>query len=119
MEKVLEGILKTLCLLDDIIVAGSSMEEHLRLLEQVLERLTQYNLTLDKKKCSFLQPAITYCGFDGDGAGLHKTPDKIQAVVEASQPDNLTQLRAFLGMVNCYHRFLPNLSHKIASLHHL
>ena len=119
MEKVLVGILKTQCLLDDIIVAGSSMEEHLRLLEQVLERLTQYNLTLNKKKCSFLQPAITYCGFRVDGAGLHKTPEKIQAVVEAPQPDNLTQLRAFLGMVNYYHRFLPNLSHKLAPLHHL
>ena len=39
--------------------------------------------------------------------------------MEAPQPDNLTQLRAFLGMVNYYHRFLPNLSHKLAPLHHL
>ena len=68
-------------------------------------------LALNKKKCSFLQPEITYCGFHVDGAGLHKTPEKIRAVVEAPQPDNITQLRAFLGMVNYYHRFLLNLTH--------
>ncbi|KAL5502973.1 hypothetical protein EMCRGX_G009841 [Ephydatia muelleri] len=83
MDQVLMGIPKTQCLLDDIIVAGSSVEEHLTLLEQVLDRLAQYNLTLNKKKY------------------------------------NITQLRAFLGMVNYYHRFLPNLSHKLAPLHWL
>ncbi|KAL5503240.1 hypothetical protein EMCRGX_G010160 [Ephydatia muelleri] len=119
MDQVLMGIPKTQCLLDDIIVAGSSVEEHLTLLEQVLDRLAQYNLTLNKKKCKFLQPEITYCGFRVDGTGLHKTPEKVRAVVDAPQPDNITQLRAFLGMVNYYHRFLPNLSHKLAPLHRL
>lgn len=119
MDQVLVGIPKTQFLLDDIIVAGSSVGEHLMLLEQVLDRLTQYNLTLNKKKCSFLQPEITYCGFRIDGTGLHKTPEKIQAVVDAPQPDNITQLRAFLGLVNYYHRFLPNLSHTLAPLHQL
>ncbi|KAL5475243.1 hypothetical protein EMCRGX_G027319 [Ephydatia muelleri] len=119
MDQVLMGIPKTQCLLDDIIVAGSSVEEHLTLLEQVLDRLAQYNLTLNKKKCKFLQPEITYCGFRVDGTGLHKTPEKVRAVVDAPQPDNITQLRAFLGMVNYYHRFLPNLSHKLAPLYRL
>ena len=119
MDQVLMGIPKTQCLLDDIIVAGSSVEEHLTLLEQVLDRLAQYNLTLNKKKCKFLQPEITYCGFRVDGTGLHKTPEKVRAVVDAPQPDNIPQLRAFLGMVNYYHRFLPNLSHKVAPLHRL
>ena len=44
MEQVLEGIPKTQCLLDDIIVAGSSEEEHLQFLDWVLERLNRYNL---------------------------------------------------------------------------
>ena len=44
MEQVLEGIPKTQCFMDDIIVAGSSEEEHLQLLDWVLERLNRYNL---------------------------------------------------------------------------
>eukprot|EP00731_Ephydatia_muelleri_P026502 Em0018g602a len=53
----------------------------------------------DIEQDSFLQPEITYCRFRVDGAGLHKTSEKIQAVVEAPQPENITQLRAFLGPV--------------------
>ena len=48
MEQVLEGIPKTQCLLDDIIVAGSSEEEHLQLLDRVLERLNRYSLTVNR-----------------------------------------------------------------------
>ena len=119
IEQVLEGIPKTQCLLDDIIVAGSSEEEHLQLLDRVLERLNRYNLTVNRKKCSFFQKEVTYCGFRIDKEGLHKVPEKVNAVLEAPQPRNVTQLRAFLGMVNYYHRFLPNLSHKLAPLHRL
>ena len=58
IERVLEGIPKTQCLLDDIIVAGTGEEEHLKLLEQVLERLQRYNLTINKNKCTFLQKEV-------------------------------------------------------------
>ena len=50
---------------------------------------------------------------------MHKTPEKIQAVVDAPSPANLSQLRAFLGMINYYHRFLPDLSTRLEPLHHL
>lgn len=104
MEKVLEGIQKTRCLLDDTKVAGSSEDEHLQLLDQVLERLNRYNLTVNRKKCSFFQQ------------GIYKVPEKVKAVLEAPQPSNVIQLR---GIVNYYHRFLPNRAHKLAPLHHL
>ena len=62
---------------------------------------------------------IIYCGYWVDGEGLLKTPEKIQAVVDAPSPGNLSQLRAFLGMINYYHRFLPDLSIRLEPLHHL
>ena len=46
-------------------------------------------------------------------------PERVQAVVEVPSPKNVSQLRAFLGMVNYYHRFLPNLSQQLAPLHRL
>ena len=119
IERVLEGIPKTQCLLDDIIVAGAGEEEHLQLLEQVLKRLNRYHLTINKRKCVFFQKEVSYCGYRVDGEGLHKTAEKVQSVTEALPPSNVSQLRAFLGMVNYYHRFLPNLSTTLAPLHHL
>ena len=102
----------------DIIVAGAEEEEHLKLLEEVLERLSRY-LTINKGKCAFFQKEVIYCGYRVDGEGLHKTAEKVQSVMEAPQPSNVSQLRAFLGMVNYYHRFLPNLSTTLTPLHHL
>ena len=45
-------------------------------------------------------------------------PERVQAVVEVP-PKNINQFRAFLRMVNYYHRFLPNLSQQLAPLHRL
>ena len=48
---------------------------------------------------------------------MHKTSG--QYIVDAPSPGNLSQLRAFLGMINYYHSFLPNLSTWLEPLHHL
>ena len=55
MDLILQGIPKLQCLMDDIIVAGE--EEHLALLEKVLQRLDQRNLTGNKEK----RNSITTC----------------------------------------------------------
>jgi hypothetical protein len=51
--------------------------------------------------------------------GLQKTKDKVEAVVSTSVPKNTTQLRALLGLVNYYHKFLPNLATEIRPLNEL
>jgi hypothetical protein len=43
-----------------------------------------------------------YCGHIIDRDELHKTPDKIQAITNAPKPENVTQLKSFLGLVNYY-----------------
>ena len=45
-----------------------------------------------------------------DAQGLHTSPNIIQTIKEAPQPKNQQQLRAFLGFVNYYSKFLPTLS---------
>ena len=45
-----------------------------------------------------------------DAQGLHMSTDKIQVIKETLQPKNQQQLRAFLGLVNYYGKFLPILS---------
>ena len=116
IEMILQGIPKVQYLLDDIIVAGESEEEHLKFLDRVMERLDQCNLTINKGKCRFFQMELDFCGYRIDSKGLHKTQEKIRAIVEAPKPTNLTELHSFLGMVNYYHRFLPNLATTLAPM---
>ncbi|KAL5510573.1 hypothetical protein EMCRGX_G006138 [Ephydatia muelleri] len=119
MELIQQGIPKTQCLLDDIIVAGSNEEEHFHILEQVLERLERHNLAINMDKCAFFQTSLEFCGHRIDADGLHKTQAKMRAITEAPVPRDVSQLRAFLGLVNYYNWFLPNLANTLAPLHRL
>ena len=50
-----------------------------------------------------------------DAEGIHPSGETLSAVRDAPAPTNITELRSFLGMVNHYGRFLPNL----ATMHQL
>lgn len=119
MDQVLTNIPKTKCILDDMIITGSTDEEHLQNLSLVLQRLEQYGLRANLDKCQFFKDQISYCGHVIDKAGLHKSNEKTNAVENAPTPENVSQLRSFLGLVNYYHRFLPNLATVVGPLNEL
>ena len=54
-----------------------------------------------------------------DKEGLRPLPDKVKAITDACSPTNVTELRAFLGMIQYYARFSPNLSMELSPLHAL
>ena len=117
MESLLQGIDAVSVYIDDILVTGSSIEEHIRNLDRVLGRLESAGLRLKKSKCFFLRPRIEYLGHVIDEEGLHPTEEKVRAIEEARTPQNVTELRSFLGIINYYSRFLPNLSTSLAPLY--
>jgi hypothetical protein len=60
--------------------------------------------------CIFTVPSVEYLGHIIDKNSLHPSPSKVQAIKQVPQPTNVTELKSFLGLVNYYHKFLPNLS---------
>ena len=52
-----------------------------------------------------------------DKEGLHPTQEKVRAIKEAPTPRNVEELRSFLGLVNYYSKFLPNLASKLSPLY--
>ena len=50
---------------------------------------------------------------------LHQFPKKVKAIAEMLKPQDVTQLSAFLGMVQYYPKFLPDLATHLAPLHRL
>ena len=119
MDTILQGIPRVQCILDDKIVTGDSDQTHYENLETVISCLSEYGLKLNKDKCQFLQNKVTYCGHAIDKTGLWKCNDKIQSVLDTPVPQNVTTLRAYLGVLNYYHRFLPNLSTVVSPLNAL
>ena len=79
-------------------------------LSAVLERLQHHGVCMKKAKCRFMQDEVVYLGHKIDSEGLSTTTEKVEAVVNAPEPHNVQQLCSFLGLVNYYRKFLPNLS---------
>ncbi|KAK3776673.1 hypothetical protein RRG08_049682 [Elysia crispata] len=105
--------------IDDIRLTGDSDEQNLERLDKVLEALENNGVKLNKDKCSFMQEAINYLGHTIDADGLHPQEDKVKAMQNFSRPENVKELRSFLGGVQYYGKLLPNLSATLKSLNDL
>ncbi|XP_062865163.1 uncharacterized protein K02A2.6-like [Trichomycterus rosablanca] len=119
MDQVLQDIPGTQCYLDDILVTGKNDIDYLQNLSKVLKRLSDYGLRAKREKCEFFKSKISYCGHVIDKFGLHKSQEKVEAVLKAPRPENVSQLRSYLGLVNYYHKFLPNLASVLHPLNKL
>ena len=110
MEKILHGLPGVTVYIDDILVTGHNDQEHLEAFEKEEECLQRYGLWLKRGKCSFMQSSVEYLGYNVDKDGLHATPAKVDAILRAPEPNNVQQLRSFLGLVNYYGKFIHHLS---------
>ena len=119
MDQILLGVEKCVCKQDDILIGGNDWQENLKILADVLDRLHKYNLHLKLPKCEFLKPEVVYLGLRISAEGLQPVEEKINAVKQAPTPQNVSELRSFLGMVQYYHSFLPGLATILAPLHRL
>ena len=119
MDCILQGMSRVHCYIDDILITGETDMEHLQNLEEVLRRLKEHGITVKKSKCQFLRESVEYLGHIIDKDGLHAAPSKVQAVLNAPAPTCVKELRSFLGLINYYGRFIPNLATLLHPLNQL
>jgi hypothetical protein len=100
--------------LDDIIVFGTSLEEHNSNLEKLFKRLRQVGLKLQPDKCEFLVPELAYLGHIITPEGIKPNPLKLDSVRNFPQPTHAKSLKQFLGLASYYRKFVKDFS-KIAS----
>ena len=75
--------------IDDILVSGTSEEEQLFRLEEVLKRLKNYGSRVKKNKYAFLRQSVKYLGHKVDASGLHPLISKEEAIFQAPEPQNV------------------------------
>ncbi|XP_075454672.1 uncharacterized protein LOC142493868 [Ascaphus truei] len=121
MEKTLGDLNPRECLvyLDDIIVFGRTLEEHSERLMKVLDRLEGEGLKLSLDKCKFCRTSVTYVGHIVSADGVSTDPGKIEAVMNWPRPQNVQELRSFLGFCGYYRRFVEGYSSKAKRLNDL
>ena len=85
----------------------------------MFERLRGASLKLRVKKCCLFQRKVAFLGHVLSEAGIEMQEDKVAAVRDWPTPENLTQLRSFLGLCSYYRRFIPGFADVAAPLHAL
>lgn len=110
LSSILTGLSKTEQYFDDLIVHGATHEECYNNLIACLQKLSEHDLHLNRKKCSFFENKIEYLGHIVEFNKISKSPDKIRAINEMSRPSNPDDVRRFLGLVTYYSSFIPDLS---------
>ncbi|RXN30206.1 Retrovirus-related Pol poly from transposon opus [Labeo rohita] len=105
VDQILQGIDNVVCFMDDILVSAPTEEAHLAVLDQVMARLEKHGLRMKLAKRAFLQDSVEYLGYRMDEHGLHPTEDKVEAIINAPAPRNVSELRSFLGLLNYYGNF--------------
>ena len=118
-QELMTGILKdfpfAIAYLDDIIIFSKTPQEHLSHICMVFEKLRTANLSMKKSKCNFFSKEIQYLGHILSATGIRPLPSKTQAIQHMTPPTTLKQVRAFLGLVGYYRKFIRGFA-KIAKL---
>ena len=110
MDQLTKDLPGTSVYLDDILVSGKDAEDHLSNLRRLLQRLQDKGLRCRLEKCKFAEPSVEYLGHLLSQQGIAKGP-KVNDVLKMPAPADVSSLKAFLGSVQFYAKFLPaNLS---------
>ena len=110
IQTVIADIPGTKNISDDTVVYGKDQSEHDQALDQTLQRLHQSGLTVNPQKCKFNKPSIEFFGHIFSKDGIAPASSKVQALRDAVEPGNQTELRSFLGMAQYSARFIKGLA---------
>jgi hypothetical protein len=111
MNSVLRESIGERCLVYmDVLITGKTLREHHRKLREVFDQFRKYHIKTDPYKCEFFKPELTYLGHVVMAEGVKFYPKKIEAVVQFPIPEKEKDVKAFLGLVGYYRKFIEHFS---------
>ncbi|XP_029442988.1 uncharacterized protein LOC115083327 [Rhinatrema bivittatum] len=102
--------------MDDVIIHSTDWASHLVKVQAVLQSLREAGLTVNPAKCRLAQREVKYLGHVVGKGVVKPLLDKIQCIRDYPRPVTQKQLRAFLGLVGYYRRFIPRFADRACPL---
>lgn len=106
MAMVLRGLTCCLAYIDDTICFSASFEQHLHDRDLVFDRFRKAKLKLKATKCKLFQTRCKFVGHYVSENGIEVDPAKIGCVLNWPFPQNVKELRSFLGLCGYYRSFV-------------
>ena len=112
-QRIMQGILApflwifALVYIDDIVIFSTSFEDHIQHLDQVLKAVSGANITLSPSKCHLADQSLLLLGQKVSRLGLSTHKEKVAAILQLREPENISQLQQFLGMMVYFLSYIP------------
>ena len=119
IRRSIADIERVMNIYDDMLIYGTTQLEHDFALARILQRLDDLGLTLVRPKCLFSRPQVIFFGMMFSAEGMSPTEDRVQALMEASIPRSVQEIRPFLGMANFSAPFIASYATMTAPLREL
>lgn len=104
---------------DDVSIGTPDIQRHDYLLNEVFTRLRKHKFQVKLSKSNLYADEIEFLGYIVSKGCIKPNPNKVKAILAISIPINRKKLQTFLGMINYYRKFIPNLSHMAKPLNRL
>ena len=119
LSQSLVGLKGVIHIADDILIFGKDQAEHDANLNNFLHRCRDENIRLNRDKTCLNSDTVKFMGHIIHKGKLSVDSSKVEAIRNFPAPQNVSQLRSFLGMVNFIGKFIPNLSDVLYPLYNL
>ena len=119
MDNILMGLPGVGGFFDDHIIGGKDLQECKERFHAVLKRLDEHNVRLNLRKAQRFKHEVIFLGHKVNSSGIHPVDGKVVQINEFATPKDVSQLRSYLGMLNHYGPFIPNMSRKLKPLYEL
>jgi hypothetical protein len=102
--------------IDNILIYSGSLEEHVKHLRKVFQRLRENKLYAKFEKCEFGVTEVDFLGHKMTQEGLKMDDHKVKAILDWEPPKSVPALKSFLGLASYYHKFIKNFTKMVTPL---
>lgn len=107
------------CFIDDILLFSKSFSNHVEHLEKLFHAIKSEGLKLKFTKCTFAADSVKYLGHVIQNNSVKPLKDNLISIKNFPTPKTQKNVRQFLGKINFYHKYVPNIAIKLEPMHNL
>jgi len=116
MRKMLDGSYNLENYLDDVLGHTTTWQDQLQILRDFFIRVRRANLSLRPSKCQIGFTKVEFLGHTLTGDTIEPRSAALEKILDTPRPTTKKQVRALLGMVGFYRKFIPDCSSLMAPL---
>jgi len=125
-QRILSNIIRrhqlsefTVNYIDDILIFSKSFSEHIIHLTKLLETIMKEGFRVKFTKCKFAANSVKYLGHIIQDNAVRPLKDNLISIQNFPVPNTQKKVRQFLGKINFYNEYVPNIAILLDPLHNL